>query len=323
MTRLLNLTVAAVIGAAVLVCGAPDKAAFAGDYPDKTVQAIVPFGAGGGTDRWVRVMSSVGFDVFDKGMRIQNRGGAGGTVGWKYMLEKGADGHSLLFASPTPVIAALLEKNPPFDPNNVKIVAYYSVMKPTLMAPKGKPYSSWDGLVKYLKSGGKKVTIGGTITMTLGPASVLNQLGLVDRVILVTYSGTGKAVNDFLGGHVDMVALTTSTAMTLTDRAVPILNSTDIDYPKDAKKKLGEVPNAKTIGVKPFNPPRFIAMHPDTPDAEVAVMSKKLGEMLASKPVKNLIGKLGEVIVYRPYDKAAQEYKDVLASAKKNLPLFK
>jgi hypothetical protein len=76
-----------------------------------------------------------------------------------------------------------------------------------------------------------------------------------------------------------------ASALTLTNRAVPVLNSTDIDYPKSAKKKLGE--------------------------------------MLASKPVKNLIGKLGEVIVYRPYDKAAQEYKDVLASAKKNLPLFK
>ena len=44
--------------------------------PDETILTIVPFGAGGGTDRWGRVMSSVGFDVFKEGMRIQNRGGA-------------------------------------------------------------------------------------------------------------------------------------------------------------------------------------------------------------------------------------------------------
>ena len=115
-------------------------------------------------------MSSVGFDVFKSGMRVQNRGGAGGTVGWKYMLDRGADGHSVLLASPTPVIAALLEKKPPFDPEKVKIAAYYSVMRPTLMAPKGKPYSTWAGLVKYLKGGGKKLTIGGTITQALGQA---------------------------------------------------------------------------------------------------------------------------------------------------------
>ena len=322
MRSVLKLTMAAALGAAVLAFGAPERA-IAGEYPDKTVRAIVPFGAGGGTDRWVRVISSVGFDVFDKGMRIQNRGGAGGTVGWKHMLDRGPDGHSLLFASPTPVLAALLEKKPPFDPANVKIVAYYSVMKPTLMAPKGKPYSSWEGLVKHLKAGGKKLTIGGSITMTLGPANVLNQLGLIDRVILVTYSGTGKAVSDFLGGHVDMVSVTTSTALGLIGRASPILNASDIDYPKKAKAKLGAVPNAKTLGVKPFNPPRFVAMHPDTPDAQVAVMSAKLGEMLKSKPVKRLISKLGEVIIYSPHDKATAAYKDVLASAKKNLPLFK
>ncbi len=323
MKFMLKLPVMAVLAVAVTVFGGPQKTAVAGEYPDKTVRAIVPFGAGGGTDRWVRVMSSVGFDIFDKGMRVQNRGGASGTVGWKYMLSRGTDGHSLLFGSPTPVLAALLEKNPPFDPAKVRIVAYYSVMKPTLMAPKGKPYSTWEGFLKRIKKGGKKLTIGGTITMTLGPASILNQLGLVDKVILVTYSGTGKAVNDFLGGHVDMVTVTTSSATSLSNRAVAVLNSSDINYPKKARKTLGNVPNAKTLGLKPFNPPRFVAMHPDTPDAQVAVMSDRIGKMLKSKPVKRLIGKLGEVIIYKPHDEATKAYKDVLASAKKNLPLFK
>jgi len=311
------------LAAVVAVIATPQAPAVADDYPSKVVQAIVPFGAGGGTDRWARVMSSVGFDVFKSGMRVQNRGGAGGTVGWKYMLDKGADGYSLLLASPTPVIAALLEKKPPFDPEKVKIAAYYSVMKPTLMAPKGKPYSNWKGLVSYLKSGGKKLTIGGTITQTLGPASLLSQMGLVDRVILVTYSGTGKAMNDYLGGHIDLVTVTTSTAITMTNKSDVVVNASSFDYPKKAKKVLGDVPNAKTLGLRPFNPPRFIAMHPDTPDAEVAIMSTKLGEMLKSKPVKQLISKLGEEIVYLPQKEAADSYRDVLMDAKKYLKLFK
>jgi len=322
MKRTFKLLAAIPLAAAVILFGAPQKPVVAGEYPSKVVQAIVPFGAGGGTDRWARVMSSVGFDVFKSGMRVQNRGGASGTVGWKYMLEKGADGHSILLASPTPVLAALMEKKPPFNPEKVKIVAYYSIMKPTLLAPKGKPYSTWAGLIKHLKSGGKKVTIGGTITMTLGPASLLSQLGLINRVILVTYSGTGKAVNDFLGGHINMVAVTTSTAVSLSSRAAIVVNASSLDYPKKAKKKLGKVPNAKTLGLKPFNPPRFVAMHPDTPDAQVAIMSAKLGKMLKSKPVRKLIGKLGEVIVYKPHDQAAAAYISVLKDAKKYIPLF-
>jgi tripartite-type tricarboxylate transporter receptor subunit TctC len=312
------------LAAAGVVLGASQATVLAADdYPGKTVQCVVPFGAGGGTDRWARIMSSVGFDFFKSGMRVQNRGGAGGTVGWKYLLDKGADGHTLLLASPTPIIAALLEKKPPFDPAKIKIAAYYSVMKPTLMAPKGKPYSSWQGLLKHIKAGGKKLTIGGTITQALGPASLLSQLGLADKVILVTYSGTGKAVNDFLGGHIDLVAVTTSTATALSNKAVAIVNSTDIDYPKKAQMALGKVPNAKTLGLKPFTPPRFIAMHPDTPDDQVAAMSKKLGEMLKSKPVTDLIGKLNEEIIFIGHDKAKQAYADAVNDSKKYLPLFK
>jgi len=308
--------------AAVAVLGVPQRAAMADDYPNKVVETIVPFGAGGGTDRWARVMASGGFDVFSHGMRVQNRGGASGTVGWKYMLEQGADGNTILLGSPTPVIAALLEKKPPFDPADVKIVAYYSVMKPTLMAPKGKPYSTWKGLVKYLKSGGRKLTMAGTITQTMGPATLLNQLGLLDHVVLVTYSGTGKAVNDFLGGHVDLVAVTTSTALTLSDRATAVVNASDLDYSKKDKKKLGAVPNAKTLGLKAFDPPRFIAMAPGTPDKQVAMMSEKIGKLLAIKSVAKLIGKLGEEIVFLPHDKAAAAYADTLDTAKKNLHLF-
>ena len=81
MKLILKLCATVSLAFAIVLFGAPEKAALAGEYPDKTVRAIVPFGAGGGTDRWVRVMSSVGFDIFDKGMRVQNRGGASGTVG--------------------------------------------------------------------------------------------------------------------------------------------------------------------------------------------------------------------------------------------------
>lgn len=318
--KFMKLTALAAMGASMALA-AP---AIADDhYPSGTIKTIVPFGAGGGTDRWARVMSSAAFDVFGHGMHVQNRGGAGGTIGWKYMMDQKADGHSVLMASPTPVMAALIEKNPPYDPENVRIAAYYSVMKPTLVAPKGKPYSTWAGLVAYLKDdSNKKLTIGGTMTQLLGPASLLAQLGLEKRVILVPYSGTGKAVNDFLGGHISMVNVTTSTAVGLADKNAIVVNASSLEYNKKAKAAMGDVPNATALGLTPFNPPRFVAMHPDTPDAQVVAMGKKMGELLNTKSVKKLIGKLGEDIVYM--DSAASEaaYKDVMVEAKKYLPLF-
>ena len=322
LRTLLNGATLAAFAVTATVAMGPTQAV--AEYPnDKTVLALVPFGAGGGTDRWARVMSSVGFDFFGRGMRVQNRGGAGGTIGWKHMLAKGADGHTVILASPTPVLAALAEKKPPFDPGKIKIVAYYSVMKTTLMSPKGKPYDTWKGFIAHLKKGGKKISIGATMTHLLGVVQALKALGVDKQVVLVNYSGTGKAMNDYIGKHIDMIALTTSTAIGMTQKHNAIFNASDTDYPKKQKKKLGNVPNAKTLGLKPYNPPRFFAMHPDTPDAQVKIMSDKLGKLLKAKPVKKLIGKLGEIITYLPQDKAAVAYNDVLKLARENISLLK
>ncbi len=309
-----------VVATMVAIC--PTRAV--AEYPnDKTIIALVPFGAGGGTDRWARVLSSVGFDFFGKGIRVQNRGGAGGTIGWRHMLSQGPDGHTIILASPTPVLAALAEKKPPFDPGKVKIVAYYSVWKTTLIAPKGKPYDNWEGFIKRLKSGGQKLSIGASMTNLLGVVQALKQLGLEDRVIMVNYSGTSKIVNDYLGEHIDMMAATTTTAISLAQKHNAIFNASDMDYPKKQKKIRGDVPNATTLGLTPFSPPRFFAMHPDTPDAQVKIMSDKMGEILKAKPVKTLIGKLGEIIVYLPHDKATVAYQEVLKLARENISLLK
>ena len=268
-------------------------------------------------------MSSGAFDVFGHGMHVQNRGGASGTIGWKHLLDQPADGHTILLASPTPVMAALMEKEPPFDPTDVKIAAYYSVMKPTLVGPKGSDYDSWEKLVAYLKDEDNgKLTIGGTITQLLGPASLLAQLGLENRVIMVPYSGTGKAVNDYLGGHIKLVAVTTSTATGLAQDHAIIVNASSLEYPDKAKAELGDVPNASKLGLDPFDPPRFVAMHPDTPDDQVQAMGVKMGDLLSNKSVDRLIGKLGEDVVYVGPAEADAAYKKVLANAKKYLPLF-
>lgn len=315
---IIRKTLAGAAVAAVALTGTSSPA-----FAQETVQAIVPFGAGGGTDRWARIMSSAAFDVFDAGMRIQNRGGASGTIGWKYMLDQGPDGISIMFGSPTPVMAALLEKNPPFDPiNDVKVVAFYSVMKPTLLAPKDKPYNSYEKLIEYLKTSDEKLTMGGTLTQALGIASILDAAGVIDKVTIVTYDGTGDAMNDYLGGHIHLAAVTESTAVTVVDEHNTILNASSTDYPEEAKKILGDVPNAKSLGYTPYNPPRFIGMHPDTPPEQVKAMSDNLEKLFALEQVDSLVKGIGEVIEFVPHEQAEKEYREMIEASKKYLPLI-
>lgn len=63
-------------------------------------------------------------------------------------------------------------------------------------------------------------------------------------------------------------------------------------------------------------------MHPDTPDDQVKAMGEKIGELLKNKAVAKLIAQIGEDVVYIGPDKAQAQYQEVLAEAKKYLPLF-
>jgi tripartite-type tricarboxylate transporter receptor subunit TctC len=278
--------------------------------PRNVITWVVPFGAGGGTDRWGRILSSASFDVFGMAMRVVNKPGASGVVGWKYMLSKKPNGCTILMASPTPIIGLLREKNPPLKTSQVKIVALVSSFRSILLSAPGKPWASLDGLKSYAKKNPGKLTLGGTQSHLLGQTFILNQLGL--KVTAVPYSGTGKAVSDFLGGHVNLVAITASSGAGLVPkRASAIINSSNMKISKKLKMFKG-LPMAKDAGIKDISFPRWIGVHPDTPDAIADELSVQIGKLLKQKPVKRLIKKIGEEIIYSPRAEAAKVYAGVV-----------
>ena len=159
---------------------------------------VVPFGAGGGTDRWARILSTKSIDVFGMAMHVINKPGAAGVVGWKYLLSKPADGCTILQASTTPMTGLIMEKKPSINLTDIKIVAFLSFFRTVAYAKPGKPWSTWDGLVKYAKANPGKVTMGGSMSNMLGLAHVSQQAGI--NINFIPYDGTGKAKADFLGG---------------------------------------------------------------------------------------------------------------------------
>ncbi|MDA7949499.1 MAG: tripartite tricarboxylate transporter substrate binding protein [Hyphomicrobiaceae bacterium] len=296
-----------------LICAAatPASDAVAGDFPDKPVTWIVPFKAGGGTDRWARVLSSVSLDVLGQPLRIRNLPGSSAVRGWKYMLEQPADGYTVYQASPTPVIALKREKNPPLKPEQVKIVCFVSAFRNIVLAPPGKPWSTWEGLIKYAKANPGKLTFGATFSELSGTALAFNSAGV--KVKLVPYSSTSDAVTDLLGGHIQVAAATESTALTLVpDKAVAILNGTKMPLSEKVSKELGNPPHATALGYKVINFPRWIGVHPDTPDEIVAKLSDKIGEMLKQPSLKKIMGKMGEEIIFVPHKDAQAQYDDIV-----------
>ena len=285
-------------------------------YPGRTVEWVVPFGPGGGSDRWARIMSSAAIDAFGQAWHVRNRGGEEGRRGWRYMLDKAPDGYTVLQGSMTPAIAALRDPATGFSPEDVKIVAFISSIKTHLIAMPGSGFDSWDSLAAR-PSSETPPRIGGTPAVLLAAATGLDRLGV--QATLHTYSGTGKAVSALLAGQVDMAAVSTSTVFSLVGRASPVINIGARDNTPAIKEKIGDVPWIGALGAVGIGVPRWVGVHPDTPDDVAERISEGVGKVLADKSVIKLMAKLGEEIHYLPRDAATAAYGELLGRMKELL----
>ena len=318
MCRLLMAVIAVTVCAAMFST-LPAKAE---EFPSKTIKFVVPYSAGGGQDRWARVLASSAIDHLGQPLHVQVRAGAGGAVGWRYLLDQPADGHTIMIGSLSPMIAAMTEPNSPIKVNDIKMVCVISDFNVHIMALPDSEFTSWEKVAAYAKANPGKLTLGGTLAQTLGAAAVFDQAEM--DLTLVPYPGTSKAVADLLGGHIDLAVVTPATVISLGDKATSILNiGTRPDseaFEKQAGKKVQWVGD---VGYKGLAQPRWVGVHPDTPDDVVATLASGFTAILEDKSVKRLISNLGEEIYFSDTAEAAQTYQDLVDAIEKYGSLLK
>ena len=227
------------------------------------------------------------------------------------MLSQPADGHSILIASPTPVIELMTTKQTDLAPQDVKMVCFISAYNAILVAQPGRPWSTWEDLVAYAKTHPGKLKMGMTYADLVGAALALRGAGV--EAELIPYASTSTGVTDLIGGKIDVTSVTPSSALSLyPDQATTLLNATKMPLPKDIGQQLGNPPHAVELGYQAINFPRWIGVHPDTPDDLVTELSENIGAMLAQKSLRTLMGRLGEEIIFVPKEAAQQQYSELL-----------
>jgi len=287
-------------------------------FPSEPVKVVVPYSAGGGTDRWSRVMASAAIDHFGEPFRVQIREGAGATIGWRYMLDQEADGHTVLNAAMTPVITVLQEPNPPFTPEDIKMVGFYAFVNVHLMAKPDQPFSDFESLIEYAKENPGALTIGGNGVQLMAAANTLSQAGA--EVTFVPYSGTSAAVADMLGGAIDAAVVTPTTAVSLIGEAVPVVNFGSEPNSEDIQNELGEVPWVGDLGYDGFAMPRWLGVHPDTPDERIQALAEDFESLLGDPSVLALVKRLGEEATWvgpeeaqAQYDRSVKSIRDAIS----------
>jgi tripartite-type tricarboxylate transporter receptor subunit TctC len=229
-------------------------AAFA-DYPDRPVTIVVPFAAGGPTDKVARDLG----EVLRKGLNnqtviIDNVGGAGGTIGAAKAAHAAPDGYTMLLHHIGMATSPALYRNMPYKTlDDFEYLGMINDVPMTLIGRPTLPPNNFAELLKWLDANKGKINLANA---GLGAASHLCGLLLQQSVKIemttVPYKGTAPAMSDLLGGQVDLLCdQTTNTTVQIEGgkvKAYAVTTLKPLTIPA-----LAKLPTLDAAGLKGFN----------------------------------------------------------------------
>jgi tripartite-type tricarboxylate transporter receptor subunit TctC len=177
-------------------------------YPTKEpIKVIVPFPPGGPTDGMARIISERLGAVLGQTIVIENRGGAGGGIGGKFVAEATPDGYTILMTPGGALTTGpIINPNIGYDPVKVFASVCELIETPLIVSVNPSlPVKSMAEIVAYAKANPGKIKWGsqgfGTAPHLLAE---MFQLEANVNILHVPYRGTAPAMNDLIGGHIQM-----------------------------------------------------------------------------------------------------------------------
>lgn len=268
-------------------------------FPSKTIRVIVPFAAGGPADSIARIVSEKMASLLGKPVVIENRPGAGGVTGIAAVAKADPDGHTIgVSATGALAISPALQDSMPYDVfKDLRLVTQLVEVPSLLVVNPNIPAKSLNELVALAKAQPGKLNfgsagVGGTTHLGV---ELLKSVAGVD-LVHVPYGGAAPAVNDLLGGHVQLMFAD-----------IPVLLG-NVEAGKLRALAIGSAKRAPTVPDIPTTAelgfPQVVAQtwygvvapggtHPDV----VAILQKAATDSLQSPEVKEKLSQQGAIVV--------------------------
>jgi tripartite-type tricarboxylate transporter receptor subunit TctC len=174
---------------------------------DRALHLVVPFGPGGGSDNFARILQARLADLLKQPVVVDNRPGAGGTLGAAYVTKAAPDGNTVLLSDAgVATIAPTLYGKLPYAASDLVPVINLAQFPHVLVSAPGFAANNMADLLAMDRAQPGKLAIASSGNGT-SPHLTIELLKQVTgmKVVHVPYKGAGAAINDTVGGQVDMV----------------------------------------------------------------------------------------------------------------------
>lgn len=278
MKRIAKATMAVLAAGALLVgCGSTGGGGDAATYPERPIDYVIPFDAGGESDITARLQQaplqeSLGVDV-----SITNKPGGGGALGWSELTRTAPDGYTVMGHNlPHIIVQPMMRDDAGYETEQIKQVYIFQSTPNILAVPADSPYKTLDEFIAAAKEKPGAISIGGSGTYGANHIGVLqlNKAAGIETTY-TPFSGTGAATPALLGGHVDALMTYTPMINQLGDQIRVLGIATD--------ERMEQVPDLPTFTEQGIDlvggAYRGVSVPPDTPDAVVEELASAIEEV--------------------------------------------
>jgi tripartite-type tricarboxylate transporter receptor subunit TctC len=281
---------------AVLLCTA-SITVFAQQYPNKPIKLVIPFPPAGATDVLGRALGQKLSESLGQAVVIENRPGAGSTIGAEQVANAPADGYTLLLASGSICISANLYKKLPFDPARsfapVSLVGHVPHM---LVANPTVPAGSVKDLITLAKAKPGEINVASQGNGTLSHMELeLFKLAAGVELTHVPYKGSSNAMTDLLAGNVSMLFDSVTSSLPIVRKgqlkALGVVSPTRLAFAPD-------IPTITEAGVPGFDAANWFAvLAPAGTSREIVqVLNTHVARALESAELRQRLAAQGAVL---------------------------
>ncbi len=266
-----------------LAAAGPSMAQPAKAWPDKPVRFVTPYPPGGSSDIITRLVAQGISQGLGQSIIVENKPGAGATVGTEYVANVAPDGYTFLVAPMATVTIAPSLKTVRYNAESFIPIAKLSSSYGLVSARKDAPFNNYKEFVAAAKAHPGKFTFGSN-----GVGSVVHLTGVLlhkqagIEVVHVPYKGAVEATNDLLGGRIDVMYDPVPAPYVKAGQLKGLATVSPIRNPL-----LPDQPTLKELGFNVNAPSWFGIFAPrGTPEAIVSRMADEARKVMESESVK-------------------------------------